>query len=377
MRLIGEFKDEKQVFGFQAFLKKEGIQSLYDSTTDAAKQTLFRLWVVEEEDFDKAWAAYQEWEKNPHDIRFEPLKVKIEPAAPSNAPPKWKVHAQARRPNLSFSFNNFVILVCGFLFILNGFQMRNVLTQKGIAGLQEGFTPLEKTLLFDYPQYFVNFEKFLSEYPIHSPEELSELSPEGQAAYEKVKNAPTWKGVIDLFVMRSWKDYDDLPPGTLFGNIRQGQVWRLFSPALLHGSLLHILFNMAWVWLLGRQIEQRLGVFRYLVFSLIVGIVANVSQYLMSGPEFLGYSGIVMGMVGFIWMRQKMAPWEGYPLHPTVVRFVVIYVVVLLALELVSVGLDYFHVTELYANIANTAHIVGGVTGILLARLPFFSRSRR
>ena len=124
-------------------------------------------------------------------------------------------------------------------------------------------------------------------------------------------------------------------------------------------------------------IEQRLGVFRYLVFSLIVGIVANIGQYLVSGPEFLGYSGIVMGMVGFIWTRQKMAPWEGYPLHPTVVRFIVIYVLVLLALELVSVGLDYFHVTELYANIANTAHIIGGVTGVLLARFPFFNRSRR
>ncbi len=54
MRLIGEFKEEKQSFGFQAFLKKEGIQSLYDSTKDAAGQTTFRLWIIEEDDFDKA-----------------------------------------------------------------------------------------------------------------------------------------------------------------------------------------------------------------------------------------------------------------------------------------------------------------------------------
>jgi GlpG protein len=134
---------------------------------------------------------------------------------------------------------------------------------------------------------------------------------------------------------------------------------------------------MAWVWILGRQIEQRLGVFRYLLLSLIIGVISNVVQYIMSGPVFLGYSGIVMGMVGFIWMRQKMAPWEGYPLQPVVVRFIVIYVAALLALELVSVALDFFHVTELYANIANTAHIVGGVTGILLARFPFFSRSKK
>jgi rhomboid protease GlpG len=206
---------------------------------------------------------------------------------------------------------------------------------------------------------------------------VKQLSPEGQECYEKVKKAPTWKGYVDLIVTRSWKDYDNLPPGTLFGSIRQGEVWRLFTPVLLHGNLLHILFNMAWVWLLGRQIELRIGIIRYLLFSLIVGIIANIGQYLISGPEFLGYSGIVMGMVGFIWMRQKKAPWEGYPLHPTVIRFLLIYIAALLGLEIVSMALDYFHVTELYANIANTAHIIGGMTGIALARLPFFSRSTR
>lgn len=380
MRLIGDFKDEKQVFGFQLFLKKEGIQSLYDSTKDAQGEPIYRLWIVEEDDFDKAWAFYQEWQKDPHDIRFEPTKDKIvEAAAPVASSPssKWKVRMAAPRRSSSFSLNNFIILLCGFLFMLNSFQERNITTQKGVEALQIGLTPLEQKLVFDYPQYFVNFEKFLEEYPIRTPEELKELSVEGQACFEKVKNAPTWKGVVDLLVKRSWKDYDELPPGTLFGKIRQGEFWRLFTPVLLHGNLLHILFNMAWVWLLGRQIEERLGMFRYLIFSLMVGIIANIAQYLISGPEFLGYSGIVMGMVGFIWMRQKIAPWEGYPLHPTVVRFIVIYVLVLMVLEMVSLGLDFFHVTELYANIANTAHIIGGIAGILLARLPFFSRSRK
>jgi len=57
--------------------------------------------------------------------------------------------------------------------------------------------------------------------------------------------------------------------------IRQGEVWRLFSPVLLHGTWLHILFNMAWLWLLGRQIEQRLGILKYLIFSVIVGVIAK------------------------------------------------------------------------------------------------------
>ncbi len=376
MRLIGEFKDERQSFGFQAFLKKEGIQSLYDSTKDTTGQTTFRLWIVEEDDFDRAWAFYQEWQKNPHDDRFEPKQEKAEPVVSKTAAPRWKVR-MVRQQGSSFSLNNLIILICGLLFVLNGFQENRIKTQKGEAASQLSFTPLEKKLVFDYSQYFVNLEKFLDEYPVRTMADIKELPADGKDAFQKAKDTPTWKGLTDLLMKRSWKEYEQLPAGTLFGKIRQGEIWRLYSPVLLHGNWLHILFNMAWLWLLGRQIEQRIGIFRYLLLSLIIGIIANVAQYMMSGPEFLGYSGIVMGMVGFIWMRQKKAPWEGYPLNPTIVRFVVIYVAILLGLEMVSLGLDFFHVTELYANIANTAHIMGGLTGVLLARLPFFSRSTK
>jgi GlpG protein len=236
MRLIGEFKDERQSFGFQAFLKKEGIQSLYDSTKDPVGQTTFRLWIVEEDDFDKAWAFYQEWQKDPHDVRFEPKQEKVE--APVSAPrqvPKWKVRMTDKRPT-SFSLNNFIILLCGLLFILNLMQETRMEKQKGQAALQLGFTPLEQKLLFDYPVYFVNLAKFQEQYPVHTMPEIKELSPEGQAAFKKVKDAPTWKGLTDLLMKRSWSDYEQLPEGTLFGKIRQGEVWRLFSPVLLHGT---------------------------------------------------------------------------------------------------------------------------------------------
>lgn len=366
MRLIGEFKDEKLAFGFQAFLKKENIQSVYDSN-----KTGFRLWVVEEDDFDKALALYQEWEKNPHDDRYEVKQEKVQPAV--FASPRWKIQ-MVRKHVSSFSINNLIILICGLLFILNTIQENRIISQKGAAARELSFTPLEKTLLFDYPQYFVNLEKFWTEYPVRTMDDIKELPAEGKAAFQKAKNTPDWKGVTDLFMKQSSKDYEELPAGTLFGKIRQGEIWRLYSPVLLHGGWLHIIFNMAWLWLLGRQIEERIGIFRYLVLSLIVGVISNVFQYLMSGPAFFGYSGIVIGMVGFIWMRQKMAPWEGYPLDPNIVRFIVIYVVVLLALEMVTLGLGFFHI-ELGVNIANTAHIVGGLMGVLLARLPFFKRS--
>jgi murein DD-endopeptidase MepM/ murein hydrolase activator NlpD len=46
--------------------------------------------------------------------------------------------------------------------------------------------------------------------------------------------------------------------------ISQGQVWRLFTPCLMHRDFLHILFNMVWVWLLAKQVEERMRKFKML-----------------------------------------------------------------------------------------------------------------
>lgn len=371
MRLIGEFKIEKDAFGFQSFLQKEGIQSLYDQSGNA-----YRLWVIEEDDFDKAFAFYQEWLKDPQHARYIAPPVQTPPPAETSSgpTPKWKVKMDAPKQGPSFSFTNIIIIICLFLFIIDTTQKFRIEQQKGQAAIELGLTPLETVFLFDYPQYLQNFQLFLEEYPIRSTEEIKELSAEGQQCFKKVENAPTWKGIADLAVEKNWKGYEALPAGTLFGKIRQGEVWRLITPVFLHANFLHILFNMAWLWVLGRQIENRLGVVRLGILSLLIGVISNVAQYLVSGPIFLGYSGIVVGMVGFIWVRQKKAPWEGYPLQRSVVIFILVFVLAMLGLEVFSMGLHFFHVTEAYVNIANTAHIVGGLSGMLLARVPYFAR---
>ena len=101
---------------------------------------------------------------------------------------------------------------------------------------------------------------------------------------------------------------------------------------------------------------------------------SNVLQYFMSGPYFLGYSGIVVGMAGFIWMRQRQAPWEGYPLQRMTLMFILLFVVAMFALEFVAFLLQLAHVISFAPNIANTAHVVGGLAGALLGKLKFFRR---
>jgi GlpG protein len=376
MRLIGEFQSEKEAFRFQVFLQNHGIQSLYDLAKDAPEQKpVYRLWVIEEDGFDTALSYYREWEQDSASEQFQDVKEELPPQKGSHSP--WKVRVAAPSFHSPFSLNNFIIVICGFLFLWYVVQAERLVKVQGEVALEYELTPIQKELFFDYPAYLGNIESFLQEYDIKTEEDLKKLSPKLQARFKKIQDTLTWKGGADMIVTREWTLIEKLPDKTLFAKIREGEVWRLITPVLLHGNLLHLLFNMVWLFVLGRQIEERIGRFRYLLLSVLLGVAGNVAQYLVSGPIFLGYSGIITGMVGFIWMRQKMAPWEGYPLPRVVIVFITVFVAAMLALEVVSMALQFFHITSVYANIANTAHIIGGLFGIALARLSLFSRSHR
>ena len=87
----------------------------------------------------------------------------------------------------------------------------------------------------------------------------------------------------------------------LFGPLVQsGEIWRLFSVALVHGGLTHLFFNMFSLLVLGNPVEAALGKARFLVIffvSLLTGSLASV--YLSSYPYVsVGASGAVFGLFG-------------------------------------------------------------------------------
>jgi GlpG protein len=268
----------------------------------------------------------------------------------------------------------FFLFICVTLFIINLSEKSAVEKSKGEIAAQVLLTPLQKVLLFDYTQSMAFFENSIDELPDVDQENVDVVSQEVEKIYAESLRIPSWKGFYHYFLDDNKNGHTHLWSYHLFEKIGQGEVWRLFSPCLLHSDFLHILFNMAWLWLLGRQIEIRIKTVRFLTFIVIVGVISNVMQYLMSGPLFLGFSGVVVGMAGFIWSRQHRAPWEGYPLQKSTMMFVVFFVVIMFLLEIVSFFLHYFSLYKLSPNIANTAHIVGGVVGYLLGKMRFFAR---
>jgi len=135
-----------------------------------------------------------------------------------------------------------------------------------------------------------------------------------------------------------------------FPEIRHGQIWRLFTPMFVHFGLMHILFNMLWLKDLGSMIEARKGPWLLLTLVLVIAALSNVAQYKVDGPSFGGMSGVVYGLLGYVWMQGKYNPASGLALHQQTVTMMIIWFFLCLS---GAVG-----------HIANTAHAVGAVLGI-------------
>jgi rhomboid protease GluP len=80
--------------------------------------------------------------------------------------------------------------------------------------------------------------------------------------------------------------------------IIQGQYWRLITPVLLHGSILHLLFNMYALYAFGPGLESFYGHTRFLALYLVGGFAGNVASFIFSGSPSLGSSTAIFGLLG-------------------------------------------------------------------------------
>jgi len=135
--------------------------------------------------------------------------------------------------------------------------------------------------------------------------------------------------------------------------ILHGEVWRIFTPAVLHMSFLHILFNMLWFKDLGYAMEFSFGKNFLIKFIVITALISNLLQFASRGPAFGGMSGVLYGMLGFIWVYKKLNPNFEFSLPKSDVYLMIFWFFLCL-----------FGVLEM---IANMAHAGGLVSGILIA----------
>ena len=140
--------------------------------------------------------------------------------------------------------------------------------------------------------------------------------------------------------------------------VHEGQVWRLFTPMFLHFGIFHIVFNMLWMWQLGRVVELKQGGLILAIVCLSSGAASNLAQNFVSGPVFGGMSGVVYALFGYVWLQGVTNPQFGLKLQKNIVYLMLGWFILCWS------GL----LEKLFGlSIANTAHTAGLAAGIVLA----------
>lgn len=186
----------------------------------------------------------------------------------------------------------------------------------------------------------------------------------------ELRGIPKDPGRLELFI--ALLIAPGVPPG--LGAVLHGELWRLVTPIFLHFGPFHLLFNMLWTFDLGRAIEGRRGPLRFALLVAALAVLSNLAQYFLGGyefgsgwvlpqPSFLfgGMSGVVYGLIGYIWMKGRFEPQLGLMLHPQTIVWALIWFFVCMTGQL--------------GPIANVAHGAGLLAGMALGAAPYLWRT--
>jgi membrane associated rhomboid family serine protease len=173
-----------------------------------------------------------------------------------------------------------------------------------------------------------------------------------------------------------------LPPGTRFP-MGEGiacvtdpgrQVSHVFTSMFLHGSWMHLIGNMWFLWIFGNNIEDSMGHARFVVFYLLCGVAAALAQVVTnpaSGIPMVGASGAISGVMGaYLLLYPRVRVFAFIPIGFFLTSVALPAWTMLLywfAIQVVS-GLTGLLVQE-GGGVAFWAHVGGFVAGLVLVKL--------
>ncbi|MBK9142628.1 MAG: rhomboid family intramembrane serine protease [Candidatus Melainabacteria bacterium] len=134
-----------------------------------------------------------------------------------------------------------------------------------------------------------------------------------------------------------------------------GEPWRLLACAFLHSGSLHFLVNMYVLFVLGHDVEEDIGWWRYLLLYLALALFASVTSlgFTDIGAVCVGASGAVCGLLGFA--TGRIGDNEGLPMRDIIKRRLLILIFFIAILLYQSFLMPY---------IDNAAHLGGLFAGV-------------
>jgi membrane associated rhomboid family serine protease len=133
------------------------------------------------------------------------------------------------------------------------------------------------------------------------------------------------------------------------------QVFHLFTSMFLHGSWMHLLGNMWFLWLFGNNIEDSMGHLRFIVFYLLCGLAAAMGQVVTNPSSvvpMVGASGAISGVMGAYLV-----------LFPNVRVYALVPIVIFITSVALPawVMLGYWFLIQFVSGLLTSADEVGGV----------------
>ena len=127
--------------------------------------------------------------------------------------------------------------------------------------------------------------------------------------------------------------------------VANGETWRLLTGEFLHGSPLHLAFNMIALYMFGPAAERALGTVRFIAAYLTMAVAASALVYVLNGAPTVGASGAIFGLFGLVFVLMIKV---GQDVRSLLVLLVINGLI------------------SLQANISWQAHLGGFLAGIVL-----------
>jgi GlpG protein len=162
---------------------------------------------------------------------------------------------------------------------------------------------------------------------------------------------------LDLMQYLTFYEYERIV-GVNVWTVPTDDFWRLLTPIFLHFGWMHIIFNMLWLWELGRRVEKAQGAITLLGITMTVGLGSNIAQFMYAEAAiFGGMSGVIYGLLGYCWMWSKLRKDPALAVPRPVMIFMI-----------GSMFAFIFGFARLFGlgEIANAAHVGGLLMGLLM-----------
>jgi membrane associated rhomboid family serine protease len=152
------------------------------------------------------------------------------------------------------------------------------------------------------------------------------------------------------------------------------QLSNMFTSMFLHGSWMHIIGNMWFLWVFGNNIEDSMGRVRFVVFYLLCGIAAALAQVALnpsSGIPMVGASGAISGVMGaYFVLYPRVRVWTLVPIGFFLTSIALpAWTMLLYWIAIQFLGGLFGIFAGAQGGVAFGAHVGGFVAGLILVKL--------